>query len=235
MPADAGVFPVNLFRMPLRLFSGYFHISKHKRVIAESYVLTTGSGHIPKNDFPGSDQWKFLVVGIVGQFWIKICKNGGALIILRMIGVIDVKRVDGDLVRHITGVPKIMLAGIETADQAGAGLSTSCGHENTVTDNEFSLPCTAIIRSQVDEIPSVDGGILHSEDTTAYGIDSHVPQGRVADGGIGNPHVSIEPGKSTLVIEKVFAVVGAQDSPVSTVIDVVGLLHPEMDESFSTG
>ena len=50
-------------------------------------------------------------------------------------GVIDMKGFDGDPLRHITGISKIMLAGIGTTDQAGAGGAASGGHENTVAND----------------------------------------------------------------------------------------------------
>jgi len=78
-----------------------------------------------------------------------------------MIGVVDVKIFNGDPIWHITGVAKIMLTGIGTTDQAGTGWSASGRHENAVADDEFSLPCTAVISAQIDEVPTADGGVLH--------------------------------------------------------------------------
>ncbi len=60
------------------------------------------------------------------------------------------KGFDGDPFRHITGVTEIMLPGIGTADQAGTGRPASGRHENTVANDEFSLPCTAVVGAQVD-------------------------------------------------------------------------------------
>ena len=48
-------------------------------------------------------------------------------------------------------------------------------------------------------------------------------QCRIADSGIGYPHVGIKPGQDALVIKKIFAVVGTQDSPVGFVVDIIGL------------
>src|SRR5690606_621851 len=123
--------------------------------------LAAGSGHISENDFLGFDIGKLLLVGIVGHLWIEICENSRPLVIFRMIGVVDFKIFNGDPFRHITGVAEIMLTGIRSVDQGSAGGSAACGHENAVADNEFSLPCTAIVGAQVDEAPSSDGGVLH--------------------------------------------------------------------------
>jgi len=150
MPAGQVNFPVKAAPMQRTLIGVYLHILEQKRVVTEPQGLAAGSGHIPENDFPGSDIWKLLLVGIVGHLWIEICKNGGTLVILRMIGVIDMKGFDGDPFRHITGVAEIMLPGIGTADQAGTGRPASGRHENTVADDEFSLPCTAVVGAQVD-------------------------------------------------------------------------------------
>lgn len=130
---------------------------------------------------------------------------------------------NGDPFRHIAGIAKIMLTGIRSAYQARAGWPATCGYENAVADNEFSPPCTSVVGAQVDEAPSADRGVLHSKGSGAYSIDSHMSQGRAADGSIGYSHVGVEPGKSTIVIKKILAVVGTQDSPVHAVIDVIGL------------
>ena len=121
MPAGKVNFPVKAAPMQSMLIAGYLHILEHERVVAESQVLAAGGGHIPENDFPGSDIGKLLLVGIVGHLRIEICKNGRTLVILRMIGVIDMKGFDGDPFRHVTGVAEIMLPGIRTAYQACAG------------------------------------------------------------------------------------------------------------------
>jgi hypothetical protein len=48
-------------------------------------------------------------------------------------------------------------------------------------------------------------------------------QGRVADGGIGNAQVGVEPGKGTIIIKQILAVIRNQESPIGAVIDVIGL------------
>lgn len=71
------------------LIGVYLHILEHERIITESQSLAAGSGYIPENDFPSSHIGELLLVGIVCHLWIEICKNGGTLVILRMIGVIN--------------------------------------------------------------------------------------------------------------------------------------------------
>ena len=124
--------------------------------------------------------------------WIEICENSRPLVIIRMIRVIDMKIFNGDPFRHITGVAEIMLTGIRSADQGGAGWFAARGHEGTVADNEFSLPCAAIVGAQVDKTSAADGGVLHSKRSASDRIDSHVTKRRVADGGICNAHVRIK-------------------------------------------
>ena len=161
MPAGQVNYPVKAAPIQSMLIGVYLHILEHERFVAESQVLAAGGGNIPENDFPGSDIGKLLLVRILGHLWIDICKNCGTLVILRMIGVIDMKVFNGDPFWHITGVAEIMLPGIETAYQAGTGRSASGRHENAVADEDFSLPCTAVIAAQVDEVPPVDSGVLH--------------------------------------------------------------------------
>ena len=163
--------------MHSRLIGVYLHILEHERIVTESQGYATCGGHIPENDFPGSDIGKLLHVGIVGHIRIEICKNSWPLVILRMIGVVDIKIFNGNPFRHITGVAEIMLTGIRSAYQASTGWTVASGHENAVADNEFSLPCTAVVGAQVDETPSADGGVLHGKGPAAYGIDSHMSQG----------------------------------------------------------
>lgn len=94
------------------LIGVYLHIPEHERVVTESQGLTACDGHVPENDFPGSDIGKLLQVGFVSHFWIEICKYGGTLVVRRMSGVVDMKVFDCDPFRHITGVAEIMLPGI---------------------------------------------------------------------------------------------------------------------------
>ena len=82
------------------------HILEHEWIVTEPQGLAAGGGHIPENNLPGCDKGKLPLEGIVGHLWIEICKNGGPLVILRMIGVIDMKVFNGDPFRHITGVAK---------------------------------------------------------------------------------------------------------------------------------
>src|SRR5688572_7099146 len=112
-----------------------------------------------------------------------------------MIGIVDAKVFDSDPIRHITNVAEIMLAGIKTIDQAGTNGLAAGGHEDAVADKNFSLPTTAIIGPQHDEGDTIDGRILYDQHPAANGINTHVPQGRVADGCIGNSHMSIETGQ----------------------------------------
>jgi hypothetical protein len=159
------------------LIGVYLHILEHERVVAEPQGLATSGGHIPQNNFPGSKIGKLLLIGIVGHLRIEICENSRPLVILRMIGVVDIKIVNGDPFRHMTGVAEVMLTGIRSTYQASAGSSATCGHENAIADKDFSLPGTAVVGAQVDEAPSADGGVLHGKGPAAYCIDSHVSQG----------------------------------------------------------
>ncbi len=109
-----------------------------------------------------------------------------------MIRVVDMKIFNGDPFWHVTGVAEIMLTGIRSADQGDAGWSATRGYEGTVADNEFSLPCAAIVGAQVNKTSSADCCVLHGKGPASDRVDSHVSQGRVADGGISNAHVSIK-------------------------------------------
>ena len=62
------------------------------------------------------------------------------------------------------------------------------------------LPCAAIVRAQIDKVLSAYSGVLDGESSAADGIYSLMSQRRVSDGGIGNPHMGIEPGKDAAVV-----------------------------------
>src|SRR5688572_15579419 len=68
------------------LVSVYLHILEHEHVVAEPQRFAAGIGHVPENDFPGSDIGKLLQVGIICHTGIEICKNGRTMIVRRMIG-----------------------------------------------------------------------------------------------------------------------------------------------------
>ena len=116
------------------------------------------------------------------------------LVIRGKSGIVDTQIFDFDQFRHITGVAEIVQAGIGSADNAGICGFTAGGHENAVADQEFTLPCAAVIGTQVDKIPAINGGVLHGKGTSANGVYSLVTQSGVADGCIGDAHVSIESG-----------------------------------------
>jgi hypothetical protein len=55
------------------------------------------------------------MVGFVSHLMIEICEYRWSLVIIRMIGVVNVKIFDGDSFWHITCVAEIMLTGIRSA------------------------------------------------------------------------------------------------------------------------
>ena len=65
--------PLSHYLLMNRLFMDvYLHILEHERILTDSQGLAAGSGHIPENDFPGSDIGKLLLVGIVSHLWIEV-------------------------------------------------------------------------------------------------------------------------------------------------------------------
>src|SRR5690606_41901461 len=112
---------------------------------------------------------------------------------------------------------------VATADQAGADRPASGWNEHAVADDDLPLPRTAVIATQIDEAVAVNGGVLHGQNPGADGVDAHVSEGGVADGGIGNPHVGVEARPPAIVVQKVLAVIGCDDPPVRAVVDVIRL------------
>ena len=139
----------------------YLHLYKHEWIVTDSHGLAAGSGHLLEQDFPGSDVGELFLVGSVGELWIEICENCWSLVSLRMTGVVDVQIFNADPFRHVTGIAEIMVTGIGTTNQAGTDWVATSRYKHTVADNKFSLPGTAIIAAQIDEVPAVDGGIFY--------------------------------------------------------------------------
>ena len=139
----------------------YLHILEQERIVADSQGLTTGKGHVFEQNLPGSDKGKLFLVGAIGHLGIEIGENGWPLVILWMIGIVDFEVFNADPFWHVTGIAKIMVTSIGPSNQAGTDRAATSGHKNAVADNKFSLPGTAIIAAQVDEVPAVDGAILH--------------------------------------------------------------------------
>lgn len=179
--------------------------------------------YIFENDFLGSYMGILFPVGIIGHSGIEIGKDGRTVVILRMVGIVDAQVFDDDAVRHIRGITEIMLSGIGSTDQAGTGYSASCRYENTIPDDEFPLPGTAVVGAKIDEGSSVKGGILNEKGPGADSVYSHMPKRGVADSGIGHTHVGIKAGKGTVIQNQVFAEVGTHNSPVGSVVDIIGL------------
>ncbi|MEX2395923.1 MAG: hypothetical protein WD491_02815, partial [Balneolales bacterium] len=121
-------------------------------MVAHSQRLAAGGGHTLENDLFGSHIREFFPIGLVGHLRIEICKNRGALVIVRMIGIIDMEGFDGDPFWHVSGIAEIMVPRVAAADQAGTDGSASGWHEHAATDNDISLPRTAIIAAKIDEV-----------------------------------------------------------------------------------
>lgn len=112
------------------------------------------------------------------------------------------QRFDGDPFRHVGGIAEIVVAVVIAVDQAGTvngkelllykGISFPGRHKLAVAYNDLALPGTAIIASQIDEVRAVDSGVFHGQKPGADSVDAHVSKSRVADGRIGDPHMSIE-------------------------------------------
>src|SRR5690606_8172282 len=154
---------------------------------------------------------------------VEIGKYGRTLIFLRMIGVYNSQTINNNFFRHIGWIPKVMLTMIRSSKKACAEWPACSRHKDTVANDEGSFPGAAIIRSQVDQVSSIQGGVFYCKCTATNGIDAHVPQFRIADRGVGNSHMSVEAGKTTMVQHQVFAEIGAHDSPILFIINIIGL------------
>ena len=83
--------------------------------------------------------------------------------------------IDGNSIRHIANISKIMLPVICASNQAGADGFAAGRHEGAVAYNKCSLPSATVVTAQIDEASAVNGAIFYDEDATADGIDPHVP------------------------------------------------------------
>src|SRR5690606_29852933 len=130
-----------------------------------------------------------------GHFGVEIGKDGRTSVIFRMIGIVDVQIFDDNTFRHVCRVTEIMLPRIGASDQDRTGRSSSCRHENTIADDEFSLPGTAVVGAKINKGSSVKGGILYQKSPAANSVYSHVSKCGIANSGVGHTHMSIKPGK----------------------------------------
>src|SRR5690606_19889679 len=91
---------------------------------------------------------------------IEICKDGRPPVSFRVGRIVDLQVLDGDLRRHITGIPEIVLSGVVAADQTYVTRLQPSWHETAVADEKLALPRTSVIGTQIDQVCPVDGGIL---------------------------------------------------------------------------
>ena len=124
-----------------------------------------------------------------------------------MVRIVDTQIFNRNPFRHIADIAEIVLTGIRPTNQARTNRLSTGRHKNTVANKYIPLPGTSIVRAQIYQSIAIDGRVLYRQNPTANGINTHVPKGRVADGSISHPHVRIETGKGTSVIQKIFAII----------------------------
>ena len=88
----------------------HFHIPKHERIVTHPKRLAAGSGNIPKRHFFCYDIRELLLVRTISHLRIEIGENGRPLVILRMVGIIDMKIFNDDPFRHIAWIAEVVLA-----------------------------------------------------------------------------------------------------------------------------
>lgn len=159
----------------------------------------------------------------MGVFGIEVREEGRPLVVGRVLGVVDTQAVDGDPLRHMAGVSKVMLPVIRTTDQAGADGLAACRDKGAVTNHEFPLPGAPVVAAQVDEAPAVDGGVLHEKCPAADGIDAHVAECRVAYRRAEHSLMGIESRQLTSIKQEVLAEIRPHDTPAGAILDIVEL------------
>src|SRR3546814_13853291 len=79
-------------------------------------------------------------------------------------------------------------------DQRYVGKLPGGMFENAVLDDQLAMPCATIVGPHVDQASAKNGTVRYGERSATDGVDTHVAQRGVADGGIGHPLVRIEAG-----------------------------------------
>src|SRR5690606_30566374 len=136
--------------------------------------------------------------GRIFKVAVKIRENGGTAIVIGMTRVVDMECIDGDALRHVTGVTEVVLPVVGAADQAGADRFAAGWNKHGVADDDLALPCAAVVGAEIDQTPAVDGGVFDGEGSAADRVDSLMSQRGVANGGVGDSHVSVEAGKNAV-------------------------------------
>ena len=146
-----------------------------------------------------------------------------------MILVIDEQAVDGYLSWHKAGVTEIMHTVVPHTDHMRPGHVSAGRNPAAVTDGQATFPGAAIVATEIDQGVAVQGGILNCQQTSTYGVESHMSQVATPDCvGATNPHMRIHPGESTVLEQDVLAEVRADHAPARAVADVV---HPIVDHA----
>ena len=164
------------------------------------------------------------MVGVVRHLRIKVGKNGRALVVVGMLRIVDAEVLDGDAFGHVAGITKVVQARIRTTDEVGAGWFAARRNKNAVANDELTLPRTAVVGAKVDDASATNGGVFDQKRTASNGIDTHVSEGGIADGGVGYTLVRVKTREGTAVVQQVFAKIGAQNTPIRIVVDAVGLV-----------
>ena len=112
---------------------------------------------------------------------IRIREQLQSLIILSRIDIFYMQTVYCKAGGHGTGITEIMHAAVCYSEKGRLTLLAAAGNPGTVFDYDIPFPVTAVIIAEVQEIMSVDSGILYRQSTAADGIEAVMSQTAVAD------------------------------------------------------
>jgi len=136
--------------------------------------------------------------------------------------VVDMQTVDGDVVRHITFIPEIVITGVASLEnRCGLGkLLAPVRRPFAVADDEVTVPGGAVVGTEVNHMVAVDLGILHKQGTGADDAQAGMTELTADDRQICNTLMRVNAGEGAISVDGILAEVGAGNTPIAVVVDV---------------
>jgi len=131
----------------------------------------------------------------------------------------DPETVDGH-VGHVARVAEIVSAVVMAAEHR---TTLAAGQPVAVAEGHVPAPGAAVILPQIHEGIAVGFRILDEEAAVADGVQALPAQAAAAQSAVAHTHMGIEAGEAAILKGQVAAEIGADQSPVAVIVDIVGL------------
>lgn len=136
---NPSVYPKTEYKTRRRDFLAFagddFHFFEGYWVVADAEAFAASGGDVSQQHFSGPDIGVGFLEAFVGHIGSEIAEDGGTVVGIGVVGIVDEKVFDEDLFGQVAGVAEVVQGGVASADQVGADGPAVGGDEATVADD----------------------------------------------------------------------------------------------------